>query len=1216
MPRPRSHRRLPARLRGHVRPEALEARSMLSAVPLGGQHLVHASVAPPEAAAEVAFVDETGGFVAVWQARGADGDGFGVMAGLFDRSGAPLGGAPVVVDEPLADDPPGIGLGNQFAPAIASDGRGGLIVAWQGEDRGAGGYDIHYRLGRVTEAGLEFDPQQRANRAIVAGDQVAPAVAMDAAGRFVIVWQTDAPDGTDVVFRAGSIADGLADADEVSAAAGSAGDQTAPAVAIDATGRFVVVWRGPDATAVGEEGETAGGIFLRAFAAGGVPASADTRANAVAYHDLGAPDVALDDTGRVAVAWQVEGQPESGSDVHGRRFTLGDGDPQPLATGDSGTGDFRINAATERPQRAVAVGLDADGDLFAVWQTQHQDGYSWAIAGRRLDAATATWGAEFVVNNLVAMGPQISPDVAVAPGGRTAVVWVGPDVPTGAEEGEGGHLPAIHARLFDDAGATAAGDELTLATFVGLEDVAADLAVDAAGNAVVVWQEWQGAGDGSDFGIYAKLLQADGTWLDLDENGVDDDTLLVNATTGGGQTRPAVAMDRSGNFVVVWQDDRLDGSRGGIFGRRYDASLAAWGAEGVFAVNLTTAGDQTDPDVAMDGEGNFTVVWTSPDADGTGIVARRFAADGTPRPEGERQVNAEQAFGQVAPAIAMNAAGQAVVAWVSDHGVLLDPADTEKSIFLRAMAADGSLLGAGETPASVYRKDAQEYPAVGVAASGAFVVAWQSINQEMTAEQTGSSWGVYARRFAVDPAGGGVAAAQPVEFRVNQTVDGPQRFPAVGVDESGRFTIAWQSIRQDGGSWGVLARSYGADGTAEGGEAVVNAFTTGPQILPAVSRTLAGDPRIVWTGQGTGRVDGVWMRRYRAIHDDFDRGSAPSLGTGWITRSGDFDVHDDVALVQSGRARATVASVSLVDVAVEARIVLGGAATTSAGVVARHRGGAAPSFIWGGLERRGDAFYAGIGRTVGGVYRTLVTVPVATGAALVRLEVLGDSLKLFVDGVRVAGIHNGAVLGSGGVGIGGGHEGTFDDFAFDRLERGAARIPFRDPFLFSAGSPLGRAWVERSGEFVIDGYRSLGVGGVNLATLNGPTAADAALTARVLVASAGEHAGIVARVGSAGKQMYWGGLVNRGGVLSAEIWHVSNGTIRRLGALRLAAESPAKDHSVRLDASGTLLELAVDGAPAVSVRNGLLRGAGSLGMRASRGASIAEVTVMPAAAAT
>ena len=32
--------------------------------------------------------------------------------------------------------------------------------------------------------------------------------------------------------------------------------------------------------------------------------------------------------------------------------------------------------------------------------------------------------------------------------------------------------------------------------------------------------------------------------------------------------------------------------------------------------------------------------------------------------------------------------------------------------------------------------------------------------------------------------------------------------PAVGIDGSGRFVVAWQSINQDGNSWGVFGRRF------------------------------------------------------------------------------------------------------------------------------------------------------------------------------------------------------------------------------------------------------------------------------------------------------------------------------------------------------------------------------------------------------------------------
>ena len=63
----------------------------------------------------------------------------------------------------------------------------------------------------------------------------------------------------------------------------------------------------------------------------------------------------------------------------------------------------------------------------------------------------------------------------------------------------------------------------------------------------------------------------------------------VNTTTAGDQSNVEVAADADGDFVLVWQSDGQDGSGLGVYARRYAASGAALGGE--FLVNTTTAGD-------------------------------------------------------------------------------------------------------------------------------------------------------------------------------------------------------------------------------------------------------------------------------------------------------------------------------------------------------------------------------------------------------------------------------------------------------------------------------------------------------------------------------------------------------------------------------------------------------------------------------------------------
>ena len=44
----------------------------------------------------------------------------------------------------------------------------------------------------------------------------------------------------------------------------------------------------------------------------------------------------------------------------------------------------------------------------------------------------------------------------------------------------------------------------------------------------------------------------------------------VNTTSGRDQESPSVAMTPGGNFVIVWEGDKQDGSGWGIFGQQFN----------------------------------------------------------------------------------------------------------------------------------------------------------------------------------------------------------------------------------------------------------------------------------------------------------------------------------------------------------------------------------------------------------------------------------------------------------------------------------------------------------------------------------------------------------------------------------------------------------------------------------------------------------------------
>src|SRR6185436_13726572 len=100
-------------------------------------------------------------------------------------------------------------------------------------------------------------------------------------------------------------------------------------------------------------------------------------------------------------------------------------------------------------------------------------------------------------------------------------------------------------------------------------------------------------------GIFARRFDSAGTPVGTE--------FQVNSYTTNSQAHPVVASDTNGNFVVAWAS--LQSGAYDIWAKRYDASGAAQGAE--FRVNSYTTGAQTKPSIAADGSGNFVVVWGS-----------------------------------------------------------------------------------------------------------------------------------------------------------------------------------------------------------------------------------------------------------------------------------------------------------------------------------------------------------------------------------------------------------------------------------------------------------------------------------------------------------------------------------------------------------------------------------------------------------------------------
>lgn len=323
--------------------------------------------------------------------------------------------------------------------------------------------------------------------------------------------------------------------------------------------------------------------------------------------------------------------------------------------------------------------------------------------------------------------------------------------------------------------------------------------------------------------------------------------------------RPSIASLADGGFVVVWIAESLNFQSREVRGRRYDADGQPRGpdvrlddGEPVSAEGGTQPAVSffTRPAVVGLNDGGFLVTWDiADDGDWSGVVARRFGADGTA--EGASfPVNSHVPGYQFAPAAAALAGGGVLIGWVSanqdgsGHGVygqrydavgtplgeetLLSTttAGDQNGISLAALADGGMLATWLSGPLFTNEREVrgQRYDAAGLRRGGEFRIDSDSLGhsgptQDSRPAAAGLRGGgfvvVWVDQNRVSPVGrlyDGTGVPVGEEFPVpdggrGQDQSGP---PAVVGLADGGFLVAWESLGDD------LAQRFDATATAVG----------------------------------------------------------------------------------------------------------------------------------------------------------------------------------------------------------------------------------------------------------------------------------------------------------------------------------------------------------------------------------------------------------------
>jgi len=320
---------------------------------------------------------------------------------------------------------------------------------------------------------------------------------------------------------------------------------------------------------------------------------------------------------------------------------------------------------------------------------------------------------------------------------------------------------------------------------------------ESSGLILAVWQDERTGADNPD--IY-------GQFFDLSLYPLGQNFRVHSDNSGAAQSNPSVAAKSDGGFVVVWEDYRY--SNAAIYLRCFDALRNPVGNDSI--VFSEPQYPQLSPDVAADGEGNFTVVWLQNEDFDFNVYARKFTNSQAPVGPAFK-INSDEGGFQWFPTIASAQTGESLIAWE-------DKRNGNSDIYGQRLRADGSKRASNFQISDDAGSDTQWRP-FAASASGRFIVTWEDYRDDpnaIYAQWLDTSLLLDGENLCVDDANG----------------QGVKEYPSVALNSGGESLFCWQDSRN--GNYDLFARRFGIDKTPQNLLQITGGETEGDQTLGRV----------------------------------------------------------------------------------------------------------------------------------------------------------------------------------------------------------------------------------------------------------------------------------------------------------------------------------------------------------------------------------------------
>ncbi len=348
--------------------------------------------------------------------------------------------------------------------------------------------------------------------------------------------------------------------------------------------------------------------------------------------------VGLDSSGNIFVVWNSQNQVSgsSGWDVYARIF---DNTGEPL------TSEILVNQVTANDQYNACVTVRPNGEFLVCWESTNQDGDMTGVYARRFNINGTPLENEFLVNTYTT-GEQFHPKAVYDTLGNFIIIWTGKEYTTNNKD--------VFAKKYDTNRNVLIGETVMNSDKTTSYQTQPCLAIDGNNNIYIAWQNTEPP-DYATVDWYVRKFNSSFAPL--------TSSIRANTYTTNHQQFGDIAVNSSGQAVVVWHSIDQDGDNFGVYGQRFNTSFSKVGSE--FQVNQYTTSLQGFPTVWIDNSGNYFIAYESiisPEL--REIYGRLYNSSGVAQTP-EYRLNLTNEENQQFPALALDNNGNGVAAWTS-----------------------------------------------------------------------------------------------------------------------------------------------------------------------------------------------------------------------------------------------------------------------------------------------------------------------------------------------------------------------------------------------------------------------------------------------------------------------------------------------------------------------------------------------------------------------